>query len=114
MYSNRELYERLLILIKLFDNKPHFLAKYLIDNSALSSEFIDNIMCSTKLENLENLDLKSFKTISEMNNFFKSLVTNIDFSESIPELIKKLDALVDKEKYEEAAKLRDYINSKKN
>ena len=41
--ENEELYRSLVILLKMFKNRPYHLAKYLVENSALTDEFIKKL-----------------------------------------------------------------------
>jgi excinuclease UvrABC helicase subunit UvrB len=127
--ENEELYRSLVILLKMFKNRPYHLAKYLVENSALTDEFIRKIKNSDRLKEL-NEDEKSseqkllpvpvpvyFVDISQMENFYNSFIDDIQqlskqkgIEEVTKELNKKLDDLIRKEKYEEAARVRDYMN----
>ena len=127
--ENEELYRSLVILLKMFKNRPYHLAKYLVENSALTEEFIRKLKNSDRLKEL-NEDEKSseqkllpvpvpvyFVDISQMENFYNSFIDDIQqlskqkgIEEVTNELNKKLDDLIKKEKYEEAARVRDYMN----
>lgn len=126
--ENEELYRSLVIMLKMFKNRPYHLAKYLVENSALTEEFIKKIKNSDKLKEL-NEDEKSseqkllpvpvpvyFVDISQMENFYNSFIDDIkqlSKEKSIEEITKnlneKLDDLIKQEKYEEAARVRDYM-----
>jgi hypothetical protein len=127
--ENEELYRSLVILLKMFKNRPYHLAKYLVENSALTEEFIRKLKNSDRLKEL-NEDEKSseqkllpvpvpvyFVDISQMENFYNSFIDDIQqlskqkgIEEVTKELNKKLDELIIKEKYEEAARVRDYMS----
>jgi hypothetical protein len=125
--ENEELYRSLVILLKMFKNRPYHLAKYLVENSALTEEFIRKLKNSDRLKEL-NEDEKSseqkalpspiyFVDISQMEDFYNSFVDDIQqlskekgIEEVTIELNKKLDDLIRKEKYEEAARVRDYMS----
>jgi hypothetical protein len=127
--ENEELYRSLVIMLKMFKNRPYHLAKYLVENSALTEDFIKKIKNSDKLKEL-NEDEKSseqkllpvpvpvyFVDISQMENFYNSFIDDIkqlSKEKSIEEITKnlneKLDDLIKQEKYEEAARVRDYMN----
>lgn len=125
--ENEELYRSLVILLKMFKNRPYHLAKYLVENSALTEEFIKKLKNSDRLKEL-NEDEKSseqkalpspiyFVDISQMEDFYNSFVDDIQqlskekgIEEVTIELNKKLDDLIRKEKYEEAARVRDYMS----
>jgi hypothetical protein len=121
--NDDELYQKLVILLKLFKNRPYHLAKYLIDNGAFNKNFLNKISKSTKLEELlDNEDELNkflpvyFSNISQMEQFYESLLEEIkDLQKSkstkdiCVNLNSKLDELIKSEKFEEAAKLRDYM-----
>jgi hypothetical protein len=125
--ENEELYRSLVILLKMFKNRPYHLAKYLVENSALTEEFIRKLKTSDRLKEL-NEDGKSseqkalpspiyFVDISQMEDFYNSFIDDIQqlskekgIEEVTIELNKKLDDLIRKEKYEEAARVRDYMS----
>jgi len=129
MMENEELYRNLVIILKMFKNRPYHLAKYLVENSALTEEFIKKLKNSDKLKEL-NEDEKSseqkllpvpvpvyFVDISQMENFYNSFIDDIkqlskekSIEEITKDLNKKLDDLIKQEKYEEAARVRDYMN----
>lgn len=109
---NEEFQNNLINFLKLFKNRPYHLAKYLIDNSALTKDFHNKIAKSDKLENN-----KYFSDITEMNEFYNSILDVKKSKKSIEEITKqsndKMDELIKSEKFEEAAKLRDYMNKNK-
>jgi excinuclease UvrABC helicase subunit UvrB len=127
--ENEELYRSLVIMLKMFKNRPYHLAKYLVENSALTEDFIKKIKNSDRLKEM-NEDEKSseqkllpvpvpvyFVDISQMENFYNSFIDDIkqlSKEKSIEEITKnlneKLDDLIKQEKYEEAARVRDYMN----
>jgi excinuclease UvrABC helicase subunit UvrB len=126
--ENEELYRSLVIMLKMFKNRPYHLAKYLVENSDLTEDFIKKIKNSDKLKEM-NEDEKSseqkllpvpvpvyFVDISQMENFYNSFIDDIkqlskekSIEEITKDLNKKLDDLIKKEKYEEAARVRDYM-----
>lgn len=127
--ENEEIYRSLVIILKMFKNRPYHLAKYLVENSALTEEFIKKLKNSDKLKEISDEEKKSeqrllpmpvpvyFVDISQMENFYNSFIDDIkqlskekSIEEITNELNKKLDDLIKKEKYEEAARVRDYMN----
>jgi hypothetical protein len=117
---NEDIYKKLVTLLKLFKNRPYHLAKYLIDNKALSKDFIKTVLNSSKLEDISNNEdlLINFNSIEQMEEFYSSLVDLNNLDNKTPEQIaeelnSKLDNLIINEKYEEAANLRDYMKRKK-
>lgn len=121
--NEEELYQKLVILLKLFKNRPYHLAKYLIDNAALNKAFINKISKSSKLDEfLQNEDKINsflpvyFSNINQMQDFYESLleeIKNLQKTKSKEDIIEnlnhKLDELIKEERFEEAAKLRDYM-----
>lgn len=121
--SNKEkVLKNLIKLFGKFKNKPSYLAKFLIDNNAFDEKFISKIIQSEKL----NSDDKSssdqnqsesteyFKSISQMNEYYNSLIEPpiVDQSsreEMYKELKSKLDIAIKEERYEEAIRIRDYL-----
>jgi hypothetical protein len=118
--ENEDLYRNFVIILKMFKNRPFHLAKYLIENSALTEEFIKKISNNNSLKELvESNDPKNknlFLDISQMNNYFNSLTDDIkrignskNPEEIAAALNDKLETLINEERYEDAARLRDYM-----
>jgi hypothetical protein len=118
--KNEDLYRNLVILLKMFKNRPFHLAKYLIENSALNEDFIKKLSDSEKLKEFsEDDELKSktlFLDINQMNDYYNSLTDDIKkigvakTPEEIAEALnQKLESLILEENYEDAASLRDYM-----
>lgn len=110
------LYNRLLNLIKLFKNRPYHLTKYLIENGALDEEFITKLFNNKSLDEVKLLP-PHFDSISEMNNFFNSMLLDFDPEQVSHEkltqkLNEKLDQLIKDELYEDAIRVRDYMITK--
>lgn len=109
---NEEFKKNLINFLKKFQNRPHHLAIFLIQNSALTEFFIERIIKSNDLDKPEPI----FNDIAQMEEYYNSLidVTNISNETEIMELLnKKLDNYILEEKFEEAAKLRDYMKKNK-
>lgn len=110
--------DNLIIFLKLFKNRPYHLAKYLTDNSALSKSFINKLNKSDILNKLKDeieVDDIYFMDITQMDEYYNSLLEstkNKNSDEICKELNGKLDDLINQEKFEEAAKLRDYMTKK--
>lgn len=123
MESDGELYKNLVTLLKFFKGRPYYLAKYLVDNSALSDSFIEILLKSGKLKEIEeslrmggNLPIIQFNNITDMQLYYKSLQLSSNrenMDEVCNELNEKLDNLIKEEKFEEAAGLRDYMKYNK-
>ena len=127
MSKNNEIfYKNLVILFKLFKNSPNHLSKYLINNSAFSEEFINSIINSKKLNELRpkeeqdyfnsnNIDEPLiFKSFEDMEEYYSNILKEIDIKDDNKDveiqLNRKLNNLISNEKYEEAARLRDYMS----
>lgn len=120
--DNENLYKNLVLLIKMFKNRPYHLAKYLIDNSALTENFINAVEENARLKKTDMSDDDSrlpviyFADINQMNEYYNSL-TEENKTKSPEEVEKsineKLKSLIEEERYEDAARLRDYMQKNK-
>jgi protein-arginine kinase activator protein McsA len=113
--ENENIHKNLITLLKMFKNRPYHLSKYLLDNDAFNQEFIDKIKNSSKLSSM-NTDISNyFSSITEMEQFYNSLIEESRLPVKVSKkslsitLSEKLQQLIDNEKYEEAAALRDYM-----
>lgn len=113
--NDDELYKKMALFLKMFKNRPYHLAKYLVDNSALSSDFINKIVSSDKIKEITDDDMY-FNDISKMQEFYITFIDDINQSsdkKSIKqltiELNTKLNDYIKIEKYEDAARIRDYM-----
>ena len=124
MDKNEELNKNLVILLKMFKSRPYHLAKYLIENSALNSDFINKLINSDKIKKISDQNSDSnlsiapvyFVSINQMNDFYESFVDDISQAskeKSLEEITKdinqKLDVLIKDDKFEEASRVRDYM-----
>lgn len=126
MENNENLYRNLVILLKIFKNRPNHLAKYLIDNAAFTDDFINNIINSDKLNKMNpneaqsyfseslNLDAPYFSDYEQMNDYYNDMMVQDlkqlqDPSKIEEELNQKLNGYLEDEDYEKAIKLRDYM-----
>lgn len=120
--KNEELYKNLVNLLKMFKNRPYHLAKYLIDNSAFNKDFTKKISENGKLKTISEEDEEKLKyttyflDINKMNDYYNSFTEDIKLLErgKTPleieqELNEKLNQFLFDEKYEDAARLRDYM-----
>lgn len=118
--SQKKFEKNLISFLKLFQNRPFHLAKYLLENNGLSDEFIDKITKSEKLNFLsENLEIDelpdlNFKNFKEMMKFFENIDNeyNAEYKSKeqlTSELNKKMDFYIQSDRFEEAIKLRDYM-----
>jgi predicted ATPase len=111
MKDKDKLQQNLITLLKSFKNRSYHLAKYLLDNDALSDSFMKKIS-KKELKLLKNDII--FKDIHQMNDYYNSLIETDREKEKtkeeiIIELNDKLDCLIKEEKYEEAIYIRDYM-----
>lgn len=120
MSEKDKLYRNLVKLLKLFQNRPNHLAKYLIDNIAFNDVFIKMIIESERLSEIDNESQPFFKNVEEMEDFYNN-VLNDEYKKSkkspeklIKELNKKLEECLKDEKYEDAIRIRDYLSKIKN
>lgn len=93
-------------LIRLFKNRHHHLVKFLIENNAFNQNFIEKVVNNDRLSQIN--EFKTFHDIGEMNDYFESLINDGtgDYHNNIND---KLDKLIREEKYEDAARIRDYM-----
>lgn len=116
--SNYE--KNLITFLRLFQNRPHHLAKYFLENDCLNEEFKNHLENSKKLSQLtedfqfSNIPPVYFLNFKEMIKFFDSISKEINFDDIDDEVIvnqlnSKLDELIKQEKYEEAIRIRDYM-----
>lgn len=125
MEKNEEFYKNLVLLLKMFKNRPYHLAKYLIENGAFNSEFVSKVEGSSKLKDLTKQESENPKNlnvpivihdITKMLDFYDSLIDELSQIEKQKspqelesELNQKLDHLIKTEKFEEASRVRDYM-----
>jgi len=115
MNEENDYHKSLLNLLKMFKDRPNHLTKYLIENSAFNDVFLEKLSNNNKLKNDDVLKPEYFKNISKMNDYYNSLTDDIVLKDkTIKELTIELNIrllkLIYEEKYEEAAKLRDYMS----
>jgi excinuclease UvrABC helicase subunit UvrB len=126
--ETEDIYKNLVLLLKMFKNRPYHLAKYLVENSALTDDFINKIKNSDKLKEISDEEKNEqkflpapvpvyFVDISQMENFYNSLTDDIKslskekgIEQITKELNEKLDNCIKGEKYEDAARIRDYMD----
>lgn len=120
-YNNEQLYRNLISILKLFKNRPYHLAKYLIENNAFDQSFVKKIIDSDRLNEIDEnatdglVKAVYFIDISQMNEYFNSIVDGDDKSkvDMSKDINNKLDQCIKDEKFEEAARIRDYMNKNK-
>ena len=107
--------KNLIVLFKIFNDRPNHLAKFLMENKSFDKEFIELVIQSDKLNNIKDIDTEQmdFLSIDEMNDFYTELIKDdSDYLDMEYNLNQQLFELISHEQYEEAAKLRDYMNRK--
>ena len=118
--ENQEIYKNLVMLLKMFKNRPYHLAKYLIENSALTDDFLKKLKDNENLKKFNENEPKMISTISvyfvdisQMEDFYNSFIDVASNEKNMEEITKdinsKLNELIRQEKYEEAARVRDYM-----
>jgi len=117
--NKEQLYRNLIVLFKLFNGRPLHLAKYLIENDAFDKNFIDKITNNDKLSEMNEVESESltkaiyFLDISHMKDYFNSMLDESSKVESkrdmTKELNEKLDKFIKEEKFEDAIRIRDYM-----
>ena len=117
MSKEEKIYKNLHLLLKMFKNRPYHLAKYLLDNDALTKNFLLKVENSDKLKELESDDQKNSQiylpTISKMEEYYNSFIDTEIKSKTLEEITEylniKLVEYIKNEKYEDAARIRDYM-----
>lgn len=92
-------------LIGMFGGRPHHLAKFLVDNGAVTDSFLGRIDCSRGDGPVD------FSSIAEMEAHYASML-GVGQRAAGVDLEAKLARLVEDERYEDAARLRDYIRKR--
>lgn len=127
---DEKLYKNLVILLKIFRDRPNHLAKYLIDNLAFNDNFIDSIIQSEKLNKIDpnkpysyfsdsvKIETPYFSNYEEMNDYYNNMMIQDlkylqDPEKLKEELNQKLNNAIEDENYEEASRIRDYMKRNK-
>jgi excinuclease UvrABC helicase subunit UvrB len=125
-YNKDKVYNNLIVLLKMFKNKPYQLAKYLMQNDAFDDVFIEKLIHSKKLnemdEKLRQQKNPFFEEPKHFNNFHDmrksqseilrpetKLLENKDLKKLEEDLNKQLQSAEEKEDYEKAVSIRDYM-----
>jgi excinuclease UvrABC helicase subunit UvrB len=112
MSDQEKLYRNLTKLFLSFQNRPQHLAKYLIDKCAFNDFFLKIVEESEKLNSSKIEEDPIFKDIDEMNEYydiFKEPKGKKSAKKRVEDLLVKLEECLKEEKYEDAARIRDYI-----
>lgn len=119
---NSESYQNLLVVLKLFQNRPHHLTSFLLENKALNSDFLEKLTDSQKLSDMATNGIKDnylhFNSISEMKKYYQSLLDDLENLKNLKtkeeieiELNEKLKKAIENERYEDASRIRDYMKA---
>lgn len=104
--------KNLILLLNIFSDRPNHLIQFLLENDAFKQSFKKKVINSDKLNSLKGFDSSKmdFTDFSEMNEFFSKLMDNKKSMRNIEnEMNHNLFDMIQKEEYENAAKLRDYM-----
>lgn len=112
--SEEKIYRNLVRLLKIFQNRPNHLAKYLIENVAFNDLFLKLLLESEKLSDLEENPVPNFKDIDEMNDYYNIFDNSYKSKKKNPkkmleDLTKKLEECIRAEKYEDAMRIKEYM-----
>jgi protein-arginine kinase activator protein McsA len=107
-------HKNLVNFLKFFIGRPNHLAKYLIENEALSDKFLKKLDMSENLADSKTNELDVyFIDINQMNTFFSSLIKKNNKRENLEdlktELNRELNVCIREERYEDAIRIRDYL-----
>ena len=119
-------YNNLVILIKLFKNKPYQLAKYLLQNDALDPMFLEKVIHSKRLNEINQKLREDKSAFTEEPQHFNSLhelrksqneilrpetklLEAKDLKKLEEDLNQQLFVAESTEDYEKAVKIRDYM-----
>jgi len=114
-------YKKFIIFLEMFQNRPHHLARFLLENNILTVDFLKKLSDNTTLNQITDISKMKeevyFKNIAEMKKYYKSIIYPIDDErgnmtkkEWSIEVNTRLYDAIEKENYEEACRLRDYMN----
>ena len=126
--ENKEdkVYNNLIVLLKMFKNKPYQLAKYLLQNDAFDSVFLEKLIHSKKLnemdEKLRQEKNPFFEEPKHFNNYHDlrnsqneilrpetKMLENKDLKKLEEDLNRQLYVATEKEDFEKAVSIRDYM-----
>lgn len=121
--KNDKVYRNLVLLLKMFKNRPNHLAKFLLDNNSFNKKFLDKIVSSVKLNELDQKELdkiaeefenQTLYDISEINEHYQSIIINEKNNKQSTEQLEKelndrLIKALSEERYEDAVRIRDYM-----
>lgn len=119
--------DKLKILFKIFEKKPNLLVKYFIEYNILDPDFLDKLNNNTEIDSLlksydsENIiKTPHFKDLEDMQKYYNLLFEEnnekikhpiLGCSTGAESLSNQLKSAIYEQKYEKAAKIRDYIKT---
>jgi protein-arginine kinase activator protein McsA len=112
MSEQERLYRKLAKLFTQFQNRPNHLAKFLVDKMAFNDLFIKMLLDSERLDDDKEQTPPTFRDIDEMKEYydiFKEPKGRKSSKKRAENLISKLEECLRLEKYEDAARIRDYM-----
>ena len=112
--ENNSMLLHLIILLKMFNDRPNHLARYLLEHDAFTDIFMDKLTKSEILSKFstiqtEHTPIPFFTDIKSMEDYYSSLVNNKIDQNIIDDLNLKLASALIEERYEDAAEIRDYM-----
>jgi len=113
-------YKKFIIFLEMFQNRPHHLARFLLENNILTVDFLKKLSDNTTLNQITDVNKMKeeiyFKNIAEMKKYYKSIIYpiedergNMSKKEWAIEVNTRLYEAIERENYEEASRLRDYM-----
>ncbi len=110
--NNNELLDKIYNFINMFDDKKHLMIKYMLDNNIFSDSFLKIISNNHSFNNI--IELPIFNNIEDIYPFYNTILDDFDNSgdtmeDIIINLNEKLDDYINKDMFEEAIRLRDYM-----
>ena len=103
----------LIILLKIFKDRPHHLSRFLMENEAFNKSFLDKLNKNGKLSEIKNIEeiKKDFDNIDDIKYFYSSLISTSSpkrksNDDIISNIIDKISTAIDNEDYEDN---KDYI-----
>jgi len=96
-------------LIKIFNHKPYMFLNFLNKHNAISDNF------KTKLSNIILKDKPHFTDIDKMIDYYSHILDEKDAKtkDKVADWNNKLYIAITEQRFEDAAKIRDYMNKRK-
>lgn len=109
----------LVMILKIFNDQPHNLAQFLLENNAITSVFRKKLKDSQSLSKMSksgfNFEEFNFNNIEQMKNYYESLLSddNGSIEDAIVDINDKLKNALLLEDYESAIRYRDRLKKLK-